>query len=47
MFPNAPLERQKDHGRAEACLIGAWYLQHRCGVFLKAERVQDLLSSAA
>lgn len=29
LFPQAPLERQKDNGRAEALLIGYWYLQHR------------------
>lgn len=29
LFPNAPLERQKDNGRAEALLIGHWYLQTR------------------
>lgn len=28
-FPNAELDRAKDHGRAEALLIGAWYLRHR------------------
>lgn len=26
LFPNADLERQKDHNRAEALLIGHWYL---------------------
>lgn len=26
MFPRAPLDRQKDHGRAEALLIAHWYL---------------------
>jgi hypothetical protein len=29
LFPTAALDRQKDHGRAEALLIGHWYLQHR------------------
>jgi crossover junction endodeoxyribonuclease RuvC len=27
LFPHAPLDRQKDHGRAEALLIAHWYLQ--------------------
>lgn len=27
LFPDADLERQKDHNRAEALLIGHWYLQ--------------------
>jgi crossover junction endodeoxyribonuclease RuvC len=27
LFPRAPLDRQKDHGRAEALLIAHWYLQ--------------------
>lgn len=27
LFPHAPLDRQKDHGRAEALLIGYWYLK--------------------
>ena len=27
LFPHAPLDRQKDHGRAEALLISHWYLQ--------------------
>lgn len=26
LFPNAPLDRQKDHGRAEALLIAHWYI---------------------
>jgi hypothetical protein len=29
LFPSAPLERQKDHGRAEALLIGTWYVKHQ------------------
>jgi crossover junction endodeoxyribonuclease RuvC len=27
LFPRAPLDRQKDHGRAEALLIAHWHLQ--------------------
>lgn len=27
LFPYAPLDRQKDHGRAEALLIAHWYLK--------------------
>lgn len=27
LFPRASLDRQKDHGRAEALLIGYWYLK--------------------
>lgn len=27
LFPSAPLERQKDNGRAEALLIASWYLR--------------------
>lgn len=27
LFPRAPLDRQKDHGRAEALLIAHWYLK--------------------
>lgn len=26
LFPDAPLDRQKDHGRAEALLIGYWHM---------------------
>jgi hypothetical protein len=29
LYPTAPLDRQKDHNRAEAILLGAWYLQNR------------------
>lgn len=29
LFPTAPLDRQKDHGRAEALLVAQWYLQNR------------------
>lgn len=29
LFPSAPLDRQKDNGRAEALLIGHWYLRTR------------------
>lgn len=29
LFPAAPLDRQKDHNRAEAILLGAWYLTNR------------------
>lgn len=28
LYPTAPLERQKDNGRAEAILLGYWYLRH-------------------
>ncbi|HEY0684739.1 MAG TPA: hypothetical protein VGD45_20550 [Steroidobacter sp.] len=31
LFPTAPLDRQKDNGRAEALLIAHWYLQNRVG----------------
>lgn len=29
LFPDADLERQKDHNRAEALLIGHWYMTHK------------------
>lgn len=46
LFPRAPLDRQKDHGRAEALLIAHWYL-HRVSMRAAHQLAKDAAKALA
>lgn len=46
LFPHAPLDRQKDHGRAEALLIAHWYL-HRVSMRAANQVAKDAAKALA